>query len=223
MTKSDKRASTVLLREKPLDEKALEGASAAVAIFYAHLPKAYDYMSETEGGFASLIRSVGAAKKAGLRIEAVTPAARSNVQALQEIPALLARLNINVWRVAPASFASRACGKNKQELIARFAVAARRVGLAAKAASDASIDFQLSSWPLCLLPAGINDDKIASNPLVLLKNSDIHILPITNERLFYAEKCSLCSLKSSCPGFEREYLSLYGDEEAVPFKKRPTE
>ncbi len=219
MTKRDKNPAPVVLSEKPLDAKALEGAALAIALVYAHLPKAYDYMSETKGGFASFIKNVGAAKKAGLRIEAVTPAARSNSNSLQEIPALLARLNINVWRVAPASFACRARAKNKQELIARFAVASRRLGLAAKTAFEAGINFELYSWPLCLLPAGINNAKNSSTPLSFLKKTEANILPITNEPLFFPEKCSTCELKAECPGFESEYISLYGDEEAVPFKK----
>ncbi len=165
---------------------SLHGRTAAI----------HDYHTGTPGSFDKVKGAIRMGTGHGLAVAVSTVLTRSNFRVLGELPALLARHNVNGWCVWVPHARGRAD--------TRFDRVVPRLGLAIPFALHAlaSADrFGLPSW-------------IAGAPLCTLGPMATRAME-TPPRAF-PTTCDPCPARASCPGLDAHYLARFDGDELHP-------
>jgi MoaA/NifB/PqqE/SkfB family radical SAM enzyme len=169
---------------------SLHGAEAAV----------HDWHAGVAGAFDASLRTMAAARAAGLEVVVATVLTRSSFRVLGSVPRLLASRGAAAWCIEVPRWRGRAATA-ADRVVPRLALALPFALHALDAAASLGLPAFVRGAPACLLGPFVTR-ALAPDPL-------------THPRAF-APVCEGCPSRPTCAGVEVEYLARFGASELAP-------
>jgi hypothetical protein len=158
---------------------------------------AHDWHAGVAGAFDAALRTMGAARAAGLDVVVATVLTRSSFRAIAPMPRLLSARGAAGWCIEIPRWRGRAAAASDR-IVPRLALSLPFALHALDAAARLALPAFVRGAPACLLgpfAARAIDER---------------------DRRAFAPCCEGCPSREACDGVEREYLARFGDAELGP-------
>jgi hypothetical protein len=161
--------------------------------------RVHDWHAGRAGAFDAAMRTMAAARAAGLAVVVVTVLTRSSFRVLAPLPRLLASRGAGAWCLQVPRWRGRAAAR-ADSVVPRLSLALPFALHALDAAARLGLPAFVRGAPACLLgPFAARAIDGAAD----------------GERAFGAP-CAACPSRASCAGVDAEYLARFGDKELSP-------
>jgi hypothetical protein len=181
--------------------EALAGAGLTSVHLSLHGAEArvHDWHAGRSGAFDAAMRTLTAARAAGLLVAVTTVLTRSSFRMLAPIPRRLASRGASAWCIQVVRWRGRAA-RTSDAVVPRLSLALPFALHALDAAAALGLPAFVRGAPACLL------GPFAARAMPL-DEDDVRA---------YGAPCEGCAARAECPGVDAEYLARFGEKELSP-------
>lgn len=161
--------------------------------------RVHDWHAGVDGAFDAALRTMAAARAAGLTVVVATVLTRSLFRVLAPMPRLLAARGVSAWCIEVPRWRGRAAA-GADRVVPRLALAIPFALHALDAAAAVGLPAFVRGAPSCLL------GPFAARALE----------SAADEPRAFGAACGSCPSRLSCAGVDAEYLARFGEAELTP-------